>query len=243
MIHQIYIIARKELFTMFHTWTGYLVAAMALFMNGLFFNAWALGAKPKYSAEVLESFFYFSSGFVMLAGVFLAIRLIAEERQQKTLLLYLTAPIHGRSLIYGKFFASLTFLSLMLLASIHMPALIMLHGKISIAQTVIGYLMLLLLGGASLSITLFASSLSPNQLLAGALSGFFLISFLIAWMLAGITAPPLDQFFKWIAIHNEHYRPMAQGVLKVSDIVYYLSITIFFLECSVRYMEVRRWRG
>ncbi|MFK7871683.1 MAG: ABC transporter permease [Oligoflexales bacterium] len=239
----VWTIAHKEFSIILKTWTGYLIAAMALFMNGIFFNAWALGANAKLSAEVLESYFYFSSGFVMLAGVFLAIRLIAEERQQKTLLLYLTAPIKGRSLIYGKFLASLMFLTLMLVCSLHMPALVMYHGKISLAQTALGYLMLILLGSACLSITLFASSIAPNQLLAAALSGFILISFLVAWTLAALSTPPLDQFFSWIAIHNEHYRSMAQGIFKLTDVIYYLSVTLFFLECSVQFMEVRRWRG
>jgi len=74
-------------------------------------NAFALGAQQdKHSAEVLSDFFYFSSGTTMIAAVFLSMRLIAEERQNGTLVLLTSSPVHDRAIILGKFFSAFAFL-------------------------------------------------------------------------------------------------------------------------------------
>jgi len=64
--------------------SGYIIAAAVLLVDGILFNAFALGAQQdKHSAEVLSDFFYFSSGTTMIAAVFLSMRLIAEETPER----------------------------------------------------------------------------------------------------------------------------------------------------------------
>jgi len=98
---------------------------------------------------VLSDFFYFSSGTTMIAAVFLSMRLIAEERQNGTLVLLTSSAVHDRAIILGKFFSAFAFLAMVTLATAFMPALIMVNGKLSIGQVAAGYLGLLLLGGAA----------------------------------------------------------------------------------------------
>ena len=151
------LIARRELTGYFSTITGYLILSGHLLLTGLLFNVYAVGNQPKFSQLVLEHFFYFSSGMAMLTAVLLSIRLVAEERQMETLVLLSTSPITERQIIWGKYLSALAFFFLTLLVSIYMPALIFVHGKVSLLQIASGYLGLLLLGSACIAITLLAS--------------------------------------------------------------------------------------
>jgi len=72
---------------------GYVIIAAALVIEGLLFNSFAIGSTPKYSADVLGDFFYFASGISIVSGLFLAMRLIAEEKQTGTIVLFNTSPI------------------------------------------------------------------------------------------------------------------------------------------------------
>ena len=157
------LIARRELAAYLRTMSGYIIAAAVLLVDGILFNAFALGAQQdKHSAEVLSDFFYFSSGTTMIAAVFLSMRLIAEERQNGTLVLLTSSPVYDRAIILGKFFSAFAFLAMVTLATAFMPALIMVNGKLSIGQVAAGYLGLLLLGGAALAIGTLGSALARH---------------------------------------------------------------------------------
>ena len=69
------LIARRELAAFFTTWMGYIIIAAGLLIDGLLFQSFAIGSELKFSAKVLEDFFYFASGISMVAGLFLAMPL------------------------------------------------------------------------------------------------------------------------------------------------------------------------
>ena len=96
----------------------------------------------------------------------LSFRLIAEERQNHSMVLLTTSPVRDYEIVLGKFFAALTFLAIMLALSIYMPILIKVNGKISGAQIFVGYIGLFLFGAVSLAIGMFASALTKHQFLA-----------------------------------------------------------------------------
>jgi ABC-2 type transport system permease protein len=100
-----------------------------------------------------------------------------------------------------------------------------------------------MLGAGAIAISLFASVISPNQLVAGVTGALFVVTFLVLWMVADIVEPPFKDLFSYLAIHNQHFSPFSQGIVHTKDVVYYLSVIVFFLECSVRAIEARRWRG
>lgn len=237
------VIANRELKAFFTTWIGYIVVFAALLIDGLLFNAFAIGKEPKLSADVLYEFFYFSSGLGMVAGVFLAIRLIAEERASGTLVLLLTSPISERQLIYGKYLSALVVFLLLQFASLYLPLLVLLSGKISFGHLFAGYLGTTLLGMSVLGISLFASALTGSQLVAGVVAASVTVIFLVLWLLAGIVDEPFRSLFSYLAIHNNHFRQFGIGVIHSKHVLYYLSVVVFFLECSVRVMQSRRLEG
>lgn len=238
-----WLIARRELSSYFSTWIGYVIAALALFIDGLLFNAFAMGKSPRFSADVLKDFFYYGSGISMVAGIFLAMRLLAEEKQSGTLVLFYTSPVTERQLIYGKFLSALIFLLFLHVLSLYIPGLIFVNGKISFGHLASGYLGLSLLGAATIAMTLFASAISPNQLVAGILGAVLVVTTLVLWIVSEVVGPPFKELFTYLALHNMHFDSFRDGIIHIRDIVYYLSVIFFFLECSVRALQSRRWQG
>ena len=112
-----FLIARRELGAYFRSMTGYVIAAAVLIIDGLLFNAFALGGPDKLSAEVLSLFFYFSSGTTIIASVFISMRLLAEERQTGTLVLLTSSPVQDWEIVLGKFLSAFGFLALITLAT------------------------------------------------------------------------------------------------------------------------------
>jgi ABC-2 type transport system permease protein len=237
------LVAGRELRAFFSTWMGYVICAAALFIDGLLFKSFAVGSQPKFSAEVLADFFYFASGLSVVAGIFLAMRLVAEEKQNGTIVLFYTSPISERQMIYGKFLSAVLFSLVLHALSLYMPALIVIHGKVSLGHLASGYLMLILIGACAIAVSLFASVISPNQLVAGVTGALFTVTLLVLWMVSDIVAPPFKELFSYLAIHNKHFSPFSQGIVHTRDVFYYLSVIVFFLECSVRALEARRWKG
>ena len=238
----IWLIARRELAAYFASLSGYVIMAAYLLVSGLLFNTFAVGSEPRLSQEVLEQFFYFSSGMAMVSGILLAMRLIAEERQMHTLVLLRTAPVTERQVIWGKFLSATLFLALALALSLYMPALIFLHGKVSLLQIATGYLGLLLIGAACISITLLASVWSPTQLIAGVVGGLLVALLLISWLLGRVTEEPLKEFFVYLALHNLHFRTFSTGTLHLRDVVYYVGVIVVVLEAATRSLASWRWR-
>lgn len=236
------IIVRRELGAYLRSPVGYIVAALVLLVDGILFQSQALGAGKKLSAEVLRQFFYLSSAGTMIAAVALSIRLIAEERQTGTIVLLNTSPVRDVEIVLGKFLAAFIFLSAITLSTIYMPLLIMVRGKISGGQIAVGYMGLLLLGAAALAIGVFASALTRHQLVAAAVGGAMVASFVLFYHLAKVMDPPLKDVFASLDLFARHYTPFMVGVLHLRDVVFYLAVIYFFLLLATKAMEAKRWQ-
>lgn len=236
------LITRRELGTYLRSMTGYVIAALMLLVDGLLFNILALGADEKLSADVLSSFFEYTSGLTMISSVFISMRLIAEERQTGTLVLLTSSPVLDGQIILGKFLSAFLFLALVLGLTVYMPLLIMVNGKVSGGHLAAGYLGLLLLGAAAMGLGTLGSALARTQVLAAIFSGCMVTAMVIAWMLVKVTERPFKDVFANLALHGKHFKPFQDGTIHVRDVVYYLMVTVVTLFASVRVMEARRWR-
>ena len=238
-----WLIARRELGAYLRTMSGYVIAAAVLFVNGILFNAFALGSQhDRLSTEVLSQFFYFSSGTTMIASVFLSMRLLAEERQTGTMVLLASSPVREREIVLGKFFSSLIFLTLVTLAGSFMPMLILVNGKLSFGHVAAGYLGLLLLGSAALAIGTLGSALARSQVLAAIISGGMVVGMVIVWLLGGVTERPLSDIFLALALWGRHFPPFQGGIIHLRDVVYYIAVSYAARFISIRVLEARRWR-
>lgn len=239
-MNTILLLAKRELGAYLSTTWGYVILASVLLIDGLLFNAWAIGDTPRYSAEVLEEFFFVCSGTTMIAGILMTMRLVAEERQTSTMTLLDTAPISEGQIIVGKYLGAFAFLTIITLLTAYMPALIQLNGKISFGQIATGYLGLLSLGSASVAIGTLGSAMARNQLLAAVLGGSMLGTMVIGWLTARLTEPPLSDLLAYLAIFDRHFQPFMRGRINTESLVYYASVTFIFLLLATRVLQSRR---
>jgi ABC-2 type transport system permease protein len=236
------IIFRRELGGYLKSPIMWVIAAVILLAEGIFFQAWALRGE-QLSALVLERYFFISSFAVGTAGLIFSFRLIAEERQNHSMVLLTTSPIRDYEIILGKFFAALTFLTIMLVLSIYMPILIKVNGKISGAQIFVGYLGLFLFGSVSLAIGLFASSLTKHQFLALVIGAVLLIVLGNIFQLGAKLDPPMRDVVEqsdlwWVRFQQSFMR----GIFNLKDVIFYVCMTYFFLLLAVKTLEAKRWQ-
>jgi ABC-2 type transport system permease protein len=191
---------------------------------------------------VVVGWLYESMGVVFLFIVpLLSMRLLAEERRNRTLELLLTSPVSSTEIVVGKFLGSLAFFAAFLVLSATVP--ILLHRIAGLDPGVVGttYLGALLFGGACLAIGLFTSSLTQHQLVAAVLS---ITLSLVLWLASMMVGPGesvsiASQIFSYLSI-LEHYQAFTGGNLKLEGIVYFLSLITFFLFATVQRLETLR---
>jgi ABC-2 type transport system permease protein len=236
------IIYRRELGGYLRSPLTWVIAAVLLLVEGIFFQAWALRGE-QLSALVLERYFFLSSFAIGTAGIIFSFRLIAEERQNHSMVLLSTSPVRDYEIILGKFFAALTFLTIMLALSVYMPILIKVNGKISGAQIFVGYIGLFLFGAVSLAIGLFASALTKHQFLALVIGAVLLIVLGNIFQLAAKLEPPVRDIIEqsdlwWVRFQQSFMR----GILNLKDVIFYVCMTYFFLLLAVKTLEAKRWQ-
>lgn len=241
-MREITLLARREFVSFFRSPQGWVISAVYLALLGLDFNLRVIGGGEAYSADVLSNFFFELSGFTMFFSVFISMGLIARERETQTMPLLFTSPLSETEIVLGKYAGAWLFLVLLTLATLYMPAMILVNGKISMGHLVAGYLGVILLGGAALAIGTFGSALSRSQMVAVFISLGIGAPLVLFWLLGRMADRPLNDIFSYLAIHNLHFAPFKAGKIHLRDVVYYLSVTGFFLFCSARVLESRRWR-
>ena len=234
------LLAKRELEYYINTIWGYLILGIVLLIDGILFNAFALTSTPRLSSDVLEDFFYFASGTTMVAGILLAMRLFAEERQTGTLVLLESSPISDAQIVLGKYIGSITFLMIITLLSIYMPILIQVNGKVSWGQIGAGYLGLFGLGSVTIALGIFGSTLSRTQLFSAITGVCLLVLMLLGWLIGKISSPPLDDIFSYIALFDRHFQPFMQGRINTESLIFFFSITFVLLLLSTRIQQTRR---
>lgn len=172
---------KKELKSYLTSMIGYLFIFFVLVITGIYFSAYQLTAaypKFEYTLSALT--------FVFLIGVpILTMRVLAEERKQKTDQLLLTAPVSVGSIVWGKYLALVTVYAIPVAIMCTYPLLISNFGEVSMGEAYTGILGFFLLGCANLAIGVFLSSLTESQVIAAVLTFVFLFSF---YMMNGISS-------------------------------------------------------
>jgi ABC-2 type transport system permease protein len=236
-------IARRDLASYLQGYSAYVIIAGLLLGNGMFFHAFALGTESaRYSHEVLENFFYLCWGFSVATAVLLTMRSVADEHAFGTEVLLQTSIVSDGEVIVGKWLAAMGMVSLYAVLTMHMPLLIFVNGKVSVAHLATGYLGVILGGGVAASVGVFCSALFRNQLAAGIVGGLIAIYMsVMAWMMAQIVDPPFTDIVAYTAIFNEHFVSFMEGRLSTGSILYHLTVTALFLLLSTQILNSRRW--
>jgi ABC-2 type transport system permease protein len=169
-------------------------------------------------------------------------RTYAEEKRSGTIELLLTAPLTDLQIVLGKFAGGmLLYLSMLAVTLIHI-AILFAFGNPEWKPIATGYLGLILMGGCFLSLGLFISSLTRNQIIAGmATFAVFLLFWIVNWM-STFSGPTMQDVLNYLSI-TDHMNDFTRGVLDTKHLVYYFSFIAFSLFLTVRSVDSERWRG
>ena len=233
-------IAGKELTLFFNSPVAYLFlgsfAAVTLFV---FF--WGEAFFARNIADVRPLFEWMPLLLIFLTSA-LTMRMWSEERHSGTLEYILTQPLAIWRFVIGKFMACFTLLLIALVITLPLPLTVSMISDLDWGPVWSGYLATLLLGAAYLSVGLFVSARSDNQIVslisATALSGFL---YLIGSAL--ITDILSNQLADWLRLlgTGSRFADITRGVIDVSDFVYYLSLVAIFLTLNTFSLERERW--
>jgi ABC-2 type transport system permease protein len=252
----VWIICRKELGSYFASPVAYILLLMFGVIFGFFFwnvlgvfviegmemqmrgEAFPLNLNDQVIRPLLSNVGVIGLFFIPM----ITMRLFAEEKRTGTIELLSTSPIRDLEIIVGKWLAAMVLYSCMLLFTAVNFAFLFKYGNPDWKPLAIGYLGLLLQAGALLAIGTFISTLTKNQIIAGAATfGVELLLWVIGWVGEYETAS-WARVLSYMSIIT-HFESFGRGVLDSKDAVFYLTAIFLGLFFTARSMESLRWRS
>ncbi len=222
-MEKIWMITKRELLSFFDSLIAYIMIIVFLLLSGLF--TWLYGSDIFFINQAsLQSFFSIAFWTLFFFIPALTMRQIAEERRSGTIEMLLTKPVSEWQVIWGKFLATFLLICVALLLTLPYYFTVWSLGPVDHGAVWSGYLGLLLMSGAYISIGILASCLTNNQIVAFLLAlftGLFLhliFGFLSSYM-SGTLALAVNYFSL-----SGHFESISRGVIDSKDIIYFLSI-------------------
>lgn len=233
-------IFKRDFRSYFTSPVGYVyIGAFILVMNVYFYVINVL-----YSSPYLSGAFSFMMLVMMFTTPVLTMRTFSEELRQKTDQLLLTSPVKLTSIVMGKFFAAFAVFCTVLALTLVWVLIISIFGQPNAAEVIGNYVGILAVSAVYISIGLFISSLTENQIVSALGSlGVFILLYLIdvtlqffdhalpAWIASGLG---------FLSIFGR-YSAISIGVFSIADIVFFISFAAVFLFLTVRVLEKKRW--
>ena len=240
-------IFRKEINAFFASLIGYVVIAVFLIVMGLFLFVFPDTSMLTYGYATLSPFFTLAPNVLLFLIPAICMRAFAEERQTGAIELLVTRPLSDLAIVMGKFLACLVLVLIALLPTVlyyyTVYQLAEPVGNVDVGGTIGSYVGLVYLSMAFVSIGLLASSLTTNQIV-----GFLLALAITFWCYFGfdyLAGLPVfygngDGLISELGM-QEHFRRMGRGLIDTRDVIYFLSLTGFFLLLTVLSLERRKW--
>lgn len=219
-------ITTRELRSFFDSLIAYIMIVVFLALSGLF--TWLYGSDVFFVNQAsMQAFFGIAFWTLFFFIPALTMKQIAEERKTGTIEMLLTKPISEWQVLWGKFLATLILISVALALTLPYYITIWKLGPIDHGAVWTGYLGLLLMSSAYISVGLFASTITNNQIVAFLLALFIGIFFhIIFGFLSSNMSGVVANVFNYLSL-STHYQSVTRGVIDSKDIIYFLSIIIF----------------
>jgi ABC-2 type transport system permease protein len=255
-LKNVWIICQKELKSYFASPIAYLLMAIFAVIFGFFFySATAFFVMRGMEAQmmgrgqpmdvnewVIRPLLSNASVIALFLIPMITMRLYAEEKRSGTMELLLTSPVRDIEIILGKFIASLIMFSCVIGVSAIDLAALFAYGKPDWKPILVGYLGLLLQGGALIAIGTFISTTTKNQIIAG---GATFAVCLMLWVLDWVSSYEQAAWAKVVSYLSvvQHFEPFSKGVIDTKDVIFFVSMIFFGLFLTARSMESLRWRA
>lgn len=224
---------KKEFNSFFASPIAYLVIGVFLLVNGLFlwvfkdnFNILNAGFAD------LNSFFYLAPWLFLFLIPAITMKSFADEFNSGTIEILKTKPLTDWQIVLGKFFASLLLVVIAILPTLTYAYTVYKLGSpvgnLDVGSTIGSYLGLLFLAATYTAVGLFTSTLSKNQIVAFILSVFVTFALFYGFDAVGSSLGNLGYTLKQFGI-SEHFKSISRGVIDTRDLIYFISVTFFFL--------------
>ncbi|NNG67488.1 ABC transporter permease [Caldanaerobacter subterraneus] len=229
-------ILKKELKSYFFSPAAYVLMGFYLLISGYFFSTFVLSTHYAELGPVLGSMV---TVFMFVAPI-LTMRLISEDMKMGTDQLLLTSPVTVFDIVVGKFLSAVfVYLATLVITFIY-PLYLKMYSSPDMGPIISGYIGLFLAGIAFISIGIFASSLTENQMIAGSLGfALILVFWIISW-LGDVFTGKAKAIFKSLSFFDR-LNNFQNGIVNLNDIVFFLSVVIFFIFATIRVIDKRRW--
>lgn len=230
-------IFKRDFSAYFTSAIGYITMAVFFFFSGLYFYTTCLYTKTSDMYYVFQSMFL----VVMFIIPLFTMKLLSEERKQKTDQALLTSPISITKIVIGKYLSALSIFAICLVIFVVFAIVLAFIATPSAGVIFANIFGLLLLGSSLISIGIFISSLTESQAVA-ALSTFA-IEFVIN-ILDSFATTVSNDFVKNLLLalsFRTRYNNFSLGMVNLADMIFFLSVTALFLFLTVRVIDKRRW--
>lgn len=239
-----WMICKKEWNQFFSSLTGYIALIVFLLLNGLIFFVFPNTSLLDFGYASLENFFSLAPWVLLFLIPTVTMRSLADEYKAGTFELLKTLPLNSSQIVWGKFFGALLIVLLALIPTTiyafslqHLSA----AGGIDVGATIGSYIGLFLLGAVFTSVSLCASSLTNNTVVAfisGAFVCLILYTGFDALSQLPVFANGWDYYVQMLGI-NFHYKNISRGVIDVRDMIYFFAVILFFISITKRNIELR----
>jgi ABC-2 type transport system permease protein len=243
-MRNIWIIAKREYKLYFTTPVAYMVSFIILLIIGFIFYINIAAAAIQQTAPGIELILGPMVTLLLFGTPALTMRVIAEEQRMGTIELLLTAPVRDFELVVGKWLGGFLFLLTLLAITWVFPIALnsLIDPGIDQGPLVTGYLGLVLICSALIAIGVAVSAFFSNQIAAF----FTTLGILLVLWLIGSPAQALGNaggsLLTYLDFGDHYYSTFYVGVIDLTDLVYYLSLTALALFIGTMAVETRRWR-
>lgn len=221
-------VIKKELKSYFYTPVGYIVLGIFLLCFSIFFYLTVFSS----GSVDLGGLYYYTAlyGLIIIAPI-LTMRMFSEERKNGTEQLILTSPVNIGKVVFGKLIAALGVILIALIFSLIFIVIVSFFGKPNIGATLVAILGFILVSIAALSIGMFASSLTENQIVAGIIT--------VAFLIMSLFIPDISSIFSSFSLMN-FFITFAQGVISIENIISLLLFSLVFISFTIIVMQRRK---
>ena len=249
-------IAHKELRAYFASPIAYVIIGGFAFLYGYFFVAILsffvrqsmqmiqMGGPPTANINemMIRPLMQNVTVLVLFVMPMITMRTYSEEKRSGTIELLLTSPLTDVQIVLGKFLGAMALYGVMLAVTLIHVAILFFYGSPEWKPIATAYLGLLLLGGSFISLGLFISSLTKNQIVAAMITfAVFLFLWIITWI-GQVSGPTVGGITSYLSI-IDHGEDFWKGVIDTTHLIYYLSFISFGLFLTVKSVDSERWRG
>ncbi len=233
----VWVLARKELFTLFNSPATYVVCVVFLVTSGWLF----IMPLFQLNQSSLDTFLRPLPLLFSLLIPALTMRSFSEEFKGGTIEYLATLPIRDYEIVLGKYLGVMGWLSVILMFTLAYPIMLFTVGRPDPGQMIGSYAAVFGLGAFFSAIGLWASALTRNQVVAFIVSFFVCFTLFLIDRLAEFMPGFLSGAIRALGV-NSHFDALARGVLDTRDLLYWASGTAFFLGACLAVMNSRRWR-